>query len=57
MQKAKQLTKAQESGKRKLLKRVLKGEIHISPAYKGNSVVVMPLPIYQRMVRTHTQKD
>ena len=56
-QKVTQLTKAQENGKKKLLRRVLKGEIHISPADKGNSIVVMPLSMYQKMVRTHSNKD
>ena len=51
------LTKYQERGLAKLTKRVNKGEISISPADKGKGIVVMPLPMYQRMVRTHSSKD
>ena len=33
------------------------GEIHVSPADKGKSVVVMPLDLYHWMVESHTAKD
>ena len=39
------------------LKRTRSGEIHISPADKGSSIVVMPLQMYFDMVETHTKKD
>ena len=56
-QKTSQLSKAQDRGRMKLLKRVRSGEIHISPADKGSSIVVMPLQMYFDMVETHTRKD
>ena len=31
--------------------------MHISPADKGKSVVVMPQDLYYRMVQSHTAKD
>ena len=40
-----------------MIKRVRKGEIQITPSDKGKSVVVMPLPLYQKMVKIHTDKD
>ena len=52
-----QLSHKQERGKTKILKRVMTGEIHVSPADKGKSVVVMPQDLYYRMVQSHTAKD
>ena len=56
-QKTSQLSKAQDRGRMKLLKRVRSREIHVSPADKGSSVVEMPLQMYYEMVETHTKKD
>ena len=52
-----QLTKSQIRGKIKLVTRVRKGEIHISPSDKGNGLVVMPMDMYRKLVTSHTQKD
>ena len=56
-QKTEQLTHQQDRGKMKVIRRVRKGEIHVSPSDKGKSVVVMPMAMYQKMVQTHTSKD
>ena len=37
--------------------RVRKGEIHISPSDKGNGIVVMPMDMYGKLVKTHTDKE
>ena len=52
-----QLDKSQTRGKLKLTMRVRKGEIHVSPSDKGNGIVVMPMDMYGKLVRTHTDKD
>ena len=56
-QKTEQLSKSQERGKIKVMMRVNKKEIHVSPADKGGGIVVMPLYMYQKMVRSHTSTD
>ena len=55
--KSEQLTQQQDRGKQKVIRRVRKGEIHVTPSNKGKSVVVMPMVMYQKMVQTHTSKD
>ena len=49
MQKCDQLSKVQERGSYKILKRVCKGEINVNEVYKGKSIVVMSLFMYQQM--------
>ena len=44
-------------GKVKLLKRVIKGEINVSPSDKGKRIVVMPVELYKKMALSHTLKD
>ena len=52
-----QLDKAQTRGKKKLLMKVMKGQIYVSPSDKGNGIVVMPMEMYRKLVRAHTGKD
>ena len=54
---SKQLNGEQILGRNKLAKRVAKGGISITQSDKGKGIVVMPLPMYQKMVRSHTSKD
>ena len=56
-QKTQQLSKSQIRDKDKLIKRVRKGEIQITASDKGNSIVVMPLQLYHKMVKVHSDKD
>ena len=47
MQKVEKLNKAQERGRIKIMSRVIKGEINLSPTDKRKSVEMMPLILYQ----------
>ena len=52
-----QLSKLQLRGKIKLLTRVRKREIYVSPSDKGNGIVIMPMAMYSKLVEVHTEKD
>ena len=52
-----QLTREECLGKASLLKRVSKGEIHISPSNKGKGLVVMSTDLYHDMSVVHTLGD
>ena len=39
------------------MKRVIAGEIHISPSDKGKGLVVMPVDMYHKMCRTLLEND
>ena len=52
-----QLTREESLGKASLLKRVSKGEIHISPSDKGKVLVVMSTDLYHEMSVVHTLGD
>ena len=52
-----QLTKEQQIGRMMIRKRVAKKEIHVSCSDKGKGVVVMPLPMYEKVTRKHTEGD
>ena len=56
-QKTKQLSNRQMIERNKLMKRVRKGEIVISPSEKGKGIVGMPIHMYENMVLKHTEKD
>merc|ERR1711867_161661 len=56
-QRSDQLDKSQLRGKLKLQARVRKKEIYISPSNKGNGIVAMAIEMYEKLVKTHTDKD
>ena len=52
-----QLTLDEIVGRTSLLKRVAKGDIHVSQSDKGKRVVVMDMEIYHEMSKVHTAQD
>ena len=57
IQNANLLYSNQKVGKEKFYKRVMSGEIHISPADEVKSVVELPQRWYEDLVETHSEKD